>query len=67
VFGVLDYGGSRGATAEEARALRDQVLSKADLLVAVGHDGFPRGELLAKESGQAGRGGGWVLMNRDLA
>lgn len=48
VFGALDYGGSRGATAEEARALRDQVLAKADLLVAVGRDGFSRGVLLVK-------------------
>jgi hypothetical protein len=48
VFGALDYGGSRGATAEEARALRDQVLTKADLLVAVGRDGFSRGVLLVK-------------------
>lgn len=49
VFGVLDYGGSRGATAEEARALRDQVLSKADYLVGIGRDGFSRGVLLVKE------------------
>jgi hypothetical protein len=44
----LDSGGSRVATAQEARALRDQVLSKADLLVAVGRDGFSRGVLLVK-------------------
>ena len=48
VFGVLDYGGSRAATAEEARALRDQVLSKADVLVGIGRDGFSRGVLLVK-------------------
>ncbi|HWA47302.1 MAG TPA: hypothetical protein VG742_03465 [Dongiaceae bacterium] len=48
VFGVLDYGGSRGATAEEARALRDQVLTKADYLVGIGRDGFSRGVLLVK-------------------
>lgn len=49
VFGVLDYGGSRAATAEEARALRDQVLTKADYLVGIGRDGFSRGVLLVKE------------------
>jgi hypothetical protein len=49
VFGVLDYGGSRGATAEEARALRDQVLTKADYLVGIGRDGFSRGVLLVKD------------------
>lgn len=48
VYGVLDYGGSRGATAEEARALRDQVLSKADYLVGIGRDGLSRGVLLVK-------------------
>lgn len=48
VFGVLDYGGSRGATAQEVRALRDQVLTKADRLVGVGRDGFSRGVLLVK-------------------
>lgn len=48
VFGVLDYGGSRAATAEEARALRDQVLTKADVLVGIGRDGFSRGVLLVK-------------------
>jgi hypothetical protein len=48
VFGVLDYGGSRGATAQEVRALRDQVLSHADRLVGVGRDGFSRGVLLVK-------------------
>jgi hypothetical protein len=48
VFGVLDYGGSRAATAEEARALRDQVLTKADYLVGIGRDGFSRGVLLVK-------------------
>lgn len=48
VFGVLDYGGSRAATAQESLTLRDQVLSKADVLVAVGRDGFSRGVLLVK-------------------
>ena len=48
VYGVLDYGGSRAATAEEARALRDQVLTKADVLVGIGRDGFSRGVLLVK-------------------
>ncbi len=48
VFGVLDYGGSRGATVEEVRALRDQVLSKADRLVGIGRDGLSRGVLLVK-------------------
>lgn len=48
VFGVLDYGGSRAATAKEALALRDQVLSKADRLVGIGRDGFSRGVLLVK-------------------
>lgn len=48
VFGVLDYGASRGATAQEARVLRDQVLTKADRLVGVGRDGFSRGVLLVK-------------------
>jgi len=48
VFGVLDYGGSRGATAKEALALRDQVLTKADRLVGIGRDGLSRGVLLVK-------------------
>lgn len=48
VFGVLDYGGSRGATVEEVRVLRDQVLTKADRLVGIGRDGLSRGVLLVK-------------------
>jgi hypothetical protein len=48
VFGVLDYGGSRAATAKESLALRDQVLSKADHLVGIGRDGISRGVLLVK-------------------
>lgn len=48
VFGVLEYGGSRGATAKEALALRDQVLTKADRLVGIGRDGLSRGVLLVK-------------------
>jgi hypothetical protein len=48
VFGVLDYGGSRAATAKEALALRDQVLTHADYLVGIGRDGFSRGVLLVK-------------------
>lgn len=47
-FGVLDCVGSRAAAAEEARALRDQIPTKGDLLVAVGRDGFSRGVLLVK-------------------
>lgn len=48
VFGVLEYEGSRGATAKEALALRDQVLTKADRLVGIGRDGLSRGVLLVK-------------------
>ena len=48
VFGVLDYGGSRAATAKEALALRDQVLTHADYLVGIGRDGLSRGVLLVK-------------------
>jgi len=48
VFGVLDYEGSRAATAKEALAIRDQVLTKADRLVGIGRDGFSRGVLLVK-------------------
>lgn len=49
VFGVFDYEGSRAATAEEARALRDQVLPKAEILVGIGRAGFSRAALLVKE------------------
>lgn len=48
VFGVLDYGGSRAATAQESLVLRDQVLTKADHLVGIGRDGLSKGVLLVK-------------------